>query len=171
MKQLMTNFFLVMSLLVSINISAAVKIVECEDEAGNRSFQKTCPPGSTVIEQKRISTGGTSEGKKYTSKLKLKKSATLYTIPECDTCDEVREFLNDNEVEITEKDVSKDVAAQNELEGIAGELRVPVTIIDGKTLKGYNRSEFKAAIEGKDYEKQEKSEPEDEPNTDNGATD
>jgi len=149
MKPLMTITALISSLFLSMNISAAVNIVECEDETGNRSFQKVCPPGSTTVNEKRISTGGKSKKDEYTSTFKLKKSATLYVIPECDTCDEVREFLNDNEVSVSEIDVSSDYEVQTKFEAIAGSLRVPVTVIDGKVLHGYNRGEFKTALEGK----------------------
>ena len=148
MKPLMTITALISLLFLSMNISAAVKIVECEDEAGNRSFQKVCPPGFTTVNEKTISTGGKSKSEQYTSTFKLKKSATLYVIPECDTCDEVREFLNDNEVSISEIDVSSDYEVQTKFEAIAGSLRVPVTVIDGKILHGYNRAEFKSALEG-----------------------
>tara|TARA_R110002110_G_scaffold128033_2_gene307506 strand:+ start:108 stop:614 length:507 start_codon:yes stop_codon:yes gene_type:complete len=149
MKPLMTKIALICSLFLSLNTSAAVKIVECEDEAGNLSFQKVCPPGSTTINEKRISTGEKSKQDEYTSSFQLKKSATLYVIPNCDTCDEVREYLKDNEVSITEIDVSGDYEVQTKFEAIAGSLRVPVTVIDGKLLHGYNRGEFKTALEGK----------------------
>lgn len=147
MKQLIILFTFTFSLSLGMNISAAVKIVECEDKEGNRSFQKTCPPGSNLINEKKIRSVGESKAEQYTSTFKLKKSATLYVIPECDTCDEVREFLTDNEVLITEIDVSSDYEVQTKFEAIAGSLRVPVTVIDEKMIHGYKRSEFKAALE------------------------
>jgi glutaredoxin len=146
MKKLLMLFPLIFSI-YSMTTSAAVNVVECEDASGNRSFQKACPPGWTLLNEKKILTGGKGEKREYTSDYKIKKSATLYTGPNCDACDEVREFLNENEVSITEIDVSNDYEVQVEFEKIAGDLRVPVTIIDDNLIRGYKRSEFKAALE------------------------
>lgn len=147
MKQLIITFTLAISLLLGMNISAAVKIVECEDETGNRSFQKSCPPGTILVNEKKVSTGGKSKSDQYTSTFKLKKSATLYVIPECDTCDEVRELLKEYEASVTEVDVSSDYEVQTEFQKISGDLRVPVTVIDGKVVHGYKRAEFKSILE------------------------
>ena len=67
-------------------------------------------------------------------------------IPACDTCEEAREFLEANGVSVTEIDVSNDRAVQVEFEALAGELKVPVTVIDGKLIRGYSRAEFRAAL-------------------------
>lgn len=138
---------LILSLILTTHVYAAVKVVECEDIEGNKSFQKSCPPGFSQVNEKKINTGGSKDKIEYTSNFKVKKSATLYVIPDCDTCEEVREFLRDNEVSITEIDVSNDYNLQTELEEIAGSLRVPVTIIDEKIIHGYKRSEFNAALD------------------------
>ena len=129
----------------------AVSIAECEDKEGNRSFQKNCPPGYTEVGRKNIYVKGEPRGKPTAdlpaAGLETDKSATLYMIPKCDTCDEVREFLQDNGVSVTEIDVSNDYQAQAEFEALAGELKVPVTVIDGKLIRGYSRAAFKAALE------------------------
>ena len=142
----------------SIKSFAAVKIVECEDKDGNKSFQKTCPPGYSQVNERKVNIGGSKDKIEYTSDFKVKKSATLYVIPDCDTCDEVREYLNDNEVSVTEIDVSTDRDIQTQLEEIAGSLRVPVTIIDEKIIHGYKRSEFKAVLEPTSSNKKDDSE-------------
>ena len=38
-------------------VFSAVDIVICEDTEGNQSFQKVCPPGTTLIGEKKISVG------------------------------------------------------------------------------------------------------------------
>ncbi|MCG8378337.1 MAG: glutaredoxin family protein [Proteobacteria bacterium] len=146
MKKLMIIFLFSIPFCMSISTFAAVKIVECEDEEGNRSFYKKCPPGMTIVGEKKVSTGAGTVENVVAPGLGAKKSATLYVIPACDTCDEVREFLKDNEVSITEIDVSSDYEVQTKFEAIAGELRVPVTVIDGQVIHGYKRSEFKTAL-------------------------
>ena len=129
----------------------AVSIVECEDQEGNRSFQKSCPPGYTELNRKRFyvkgAPGDRPTGDLPAASLGMGKSATLYMIPACDTCDEAREFLEANGVSVTEIDVSNDYEAQAEFEALAGELKVPVTVIDGQLIRGYSRAEFRAALE------------------------
>ena len=126
----------------------AVSIVECEDQEGNRSFQKSCPPGYTELNRKRFYVKG-APGDRPTGEpaaLGAGQSATLYMIPACDTCEEAREFLEDNGVAVTEIDVSSDSAVQAEFAALAGELKVPVTVIDGQLIRGYSRAEFRAAL-------------------------
>ena len=128
----------------------AVSIVECEDQEGNRSFQKSCPPGYTELNRKDFYVKG-APGDRSTGEpaagLGMGQSATLYMIPACDTCEEAREFLEANGVSVTEIDVSNDYEAQAEFEALAGELKVPVTVIDGQLIRGYSRAEFRAALE------------------------
>jgi hypothetical protein len=98
--------------LTTLSGIAAVNIVECEDNSGNRSFQKTCPPGSSVVGEKKLSTGK-KEGNNEKSTLDI--NVTLYSVPDCDTCDEVREFFQNRNVSITEKDVNSNINYQTEL--------------------------------------------------------
>ena len=128
----------------------AVSIVECEDQEGNRSFQKSCPPGYTELNRKDFYVkGAPGDGPtgEPAASLGMGQSATLYMIPACDTCEEAREFLEDHGVSVTEIDVSNDYEAQAEFEALAGELKVPVTVIDGQLIRGYSRAEFRAALE------------------------
>jgi len=120
---------------------SAVKVVECEDERGGKSFQTACPPGSTEVGSKKFSTGSSGSDNDY-SNIK----ATLYFIPNCDTCDEVREFLNANGVSFDEKNANETVEIQEELTKISGGLSIPTTVIGAEVIIGYIRSEFEAAL-------------------------
>jgi glutaredoxin len=125
----------------SLNLLAAVKIVECEDEQGNRSFQKTCPPDTSMVGEKKINTGlGSSKNKEKSNNVNIQ--ATLYSVTECDACEEVKDFLSSKGISITEKDVSVDVDLQKELTDLSGALKVPTTVIGKEILTGYNRNEF-----------------------------
>lgn len=137
--------------LSALNSFAAVKIVECEDEEGNRSFQKTCPPGTTLIGSKKISTGNAGR----VEDINIDISATLYVIPECESCVEVREFLDARKIKFEEKDVSKDIELQKELTDIAGGLKVPTTVIGDQIISGYSRSKLKEALTSAGYKEEE----------------
>ena len=130
--------------LFSTNLIAAVNIVECEDPQGNRSFQKNCPPGSTQLGEKKIKTGSDSSEKKSSN---INIQATLYLIPDCEACEEIKEFLGNRNISITEKNVNDNIELQNELTELTGALKVPTTIIGDEVLTGYSRSKFISALE------------------------
>ncbi len=140
MKNISIFFFTLLLFSINTNLYAAVKIVECEDEQGNRSFQKTCPPGSTQLSEKKFKTSSS------TTSNKTDIQATLYLIPDCESCEEVIEFLNARNIAVTEKDVSEDIELQNELTEISGSLKVPTTLIGDEILTGYSRSSFLEAL-------------------------
>lgn len=152
MKSALTYTFFSLLMLLPFSANAGVKIVECLDADGNRTFQKTCPPGTTEVSAKSFSTGGSAGNEN-----KVSISATLYVIPECDSCEEVKDFLSARNVSITEKDVEGNLELQNELTDIAGGLKVPTTIIGDEVLTGYSRSSFLEALEKAGYREDEES--------------
>ena len=135
--------------LFSSNLASAVNIVECVDEQGGRSFQKTCPPGSTQIGEKKLKTNKSNTEKTSSNNVNIQ--ATLYLIPDCEACDEIKEFLGTRNIGITEKDVNDNLELQNELTELAGALKVPTTIIGDEIITGYSRSKFLAALEAAGY--------------------
>jgi glutaredoxin len=141
----------VISLYFFTNLSSAVDIIECEDEQGNKTFAQQCPPGSKAVNRRSYSTVTADAAATGTSV-----SATLYVVPACDTCDQVREFLDIRKISVTEKDISKDVELQNELkEKTGGDLRVPVVLIGDKVLSGYNRASLQEALAAAGYQEPE----------------
>ena len=122
-------------------IARAATILECEDAQGNKTYQDRCPPGTKPVSEKTYSTG------KHDS-TPVNISATLYSIPECGGCDDVREFLQARNIPITEKNVEKDIEVQNELREKSGELKVPVVIIGSNIITGYDRNKLLAALSG-----------------------
>lgn len=156
---LITLFFLT----TALSSNAAVKVVECEDENGNRSFETTCPPGTTTIGEKKISTGTGDNKSETTNKTNIQ--ATLYQVSGCDACEQAKEFLSNKGVSVIEKEVSTDVSLQKELTDLSGALKVPTTIIGDSILTGYNRSEFLNAIEKMGYVDDTKNTATPEPNS------
>ena len=122
---------------------SAVDIVVCEDSEGNQSFQKACPPGTNLVEKKKVNVGKDKSKEINLSKLNI----TLYTIPECTTCEEVVIYLKSRDVPYNEKDVSKDVKLQKELTDLTGKLTVPVTVIGEDIITGYNREKIGGVLD------------------------
>ena len=136
-------------------VFSAVDIVICEDAEGNQTFQKTCPPGTSLVGEKKISIGKGSSGTVDLSKL----SVLLYTIPNCDTCENVAIYLRSRDIPFTEIDVSKDLKKQQELTKLSGKLSVPVTVIGSnregtvlydaeEVISGYDREKIGAILDG-----------------------
>src|SRR3990172_828040 len=146
MKTLIRSTVIVWLLMFS-HLTWSVDIIECEDEQGNKIFAQPCPPGSKAVSKRSYSTSTPDAGVTSPSV-----SATLYVVPACDTCDQVREFLDIRKISVTEKDISKDVELQNELkEKTGGDLRVPVLVIGDKVLSGYNRAALQEALTAAGY--------------------
>ena len=124
----------ILALFSLLNPVFAVNIFECEDALGNITFQDRCPPGTLPVNEKNYSTTTSSATESPSPPL------TLYLVPGCDTCDQLKEFLNVRNLRYSEKDVSGDIDLQNELKDVAGELQVPALVVGSKVLTGYNRT-------------------------------
>jgi len=141
MKYYLKILFATILIAFSMQGFSAVKVVECEDERGGRSFQKACPPGSTQVSSKRISTGESSE---EANRPDIK--ATLYVIPDCEECDEAREFLQMRNISFEEKNALESKENLNELKEFSVDLQVPVTVINNEVIIGYKRSEIEELL-------------------------
>ena len=120
----------------------AVKVYECVDDEGNVTYQDRCPTGTKPVSEKKYGTASSDDDE---SKSDI--SATMYRVPECESCEEIKEFLQLRKITLTEKNVADNVDLQTELkEKTGGELKVPVTIIGEKVIKGYSRQELLAAL-------------------------
>lgn len=125
----------------------ATEVSQCKDEQGNLSFQKYCPPGTIEVSRKKIATGtGKSDGDNGDSGIDM--AVTIYVIPNCEACIEVKEFLQAKNIAFEEKDVSESVPLQEELTKVAGSLGVPVTVIGEQVITGYQRSQMESILAG-----------------------
>ncbi|MFT5134439.1 MAG: glutaredoxin [Gammaproteobacteria bacterium] len=127
-------------LLLCSNISWATDIRECEDELGERSFQKYCPAGSKFLGEITYS------GKSPKSKVVLP-ALVLYSVPECEVCDLTRSDLSEKNIAFTEKNIKDNGELQLELKTkTGGELRVPVLLIGEQVITGYDAANLKIAL-------------------------
>lgn len=154
MKKISIIIWLGLLCIYQLPSMAAVKIVECEDEQGARSFQRNCPPGSKMVGERNYSTGANSGS--TTDRKTGNISATLYLIPNCDVCQDVKDFLSARNIPVSEKNVKDNFELQEELkEKTGGDLQVPVVVIGTDVIKGYQRNTLLKALQDAGY-----SEPE-----------
>ena len=152
MKKLSSCLFILLIPFFSVTSFAAVKVVECEDKSGNRTFQKVCPPDSMQVGEKKLTTGAESNNKDSNAN---NIQAILYLIPDCEACDEIKEFLGSRNISITEKNVNDNLELQKELTALSGSLKVPTTVIGEEILTGYSRSKFLSVLEAAGYKKED----------------
>ncbi len=64
---------------------------------------------------------------------------TVYTTPTCMYCHQLKNFLQEKEVDYTEVDVSQDQEAARKIVQETGQMGVPVTKIDDRYILGFAR--------------------------------
>ena len=71
---------------------------------------------------------------------------TMYTTPSCVYCKKTKAFFQQHNVAYTEKDVSADSAAVEEMVQKSGQMGVPVIDIDGAIVIGFDEQALREAL-------------------------
>ena len=75
-------------------------------------------------------------------------SVVIYTSPTCGYCHQVKEYLAHKGVKYVERNVSVDRAAADEMVEMTGQMGVPVVVIDGQAIVGFNRPRLDQLLAG-----------------------
>jgi len=67
------------------------------------------------------------------------KKVEIYSTPFCAYCKLAKEYFKKNNIEYTEYDVASDLVKRQELLNRTHQMGVPVIVIDGKVIVGFNR--------------------------------
>lgn len=132
---------------------AAVEVAECRDRDGRIEYHMRCPPGTTQENTKRL--GSQVRDEDANSRIRV----TLYVIPDCASCVEVKEFLDYRKVAYDEKFVHEDIKLQTELKELSGKLSAPTVVIGESLLTGYNRDSLMNALREVGYVEPTPAEP------------
>jgi glutaredoxin 3 len=76
----------------------------------------------------------------------MNKHVTIYTTPTCHFCQMAKEFFAEKGVEYTAYDVAADAAKRTEMIQLTGQLGVPVIVIDGNIMVGFDRSKVASKL-------------------------
>ena len=71
---------------------------------------------------------------------------TVYSTPTCGYCHQAKQFLSERGVNYTDIDVSKDREAAEQMVNLTGQMGVPVIVIDGEVIVGFNRPRIEQLI-------------------------
>jgi glutaredoxin 3 len=68
------------------------------------------------------------------------KTVTIYSTPTCHFCQLAKDFFAEKGVQYTGFDVSQDAAKREEMIKMTGQLGVPVIVIGGDIMVGFDRA-------------------------------
>jgi len=71
----------------------------------------------------------------------------IYTTPSCVYCKKAKAFFHEHNIAYSEKDVSSDSAAVDEMVQKSGQMGVPVIDIDGAIVIGYDEEALREALQ------------------------
>ena len=75
------------------------------------------------------------------------KEVIIYTTPVCPFCKKLKAYLDENDIEYLEKDISMDKDAQGEVIEKTDKMIAPVIDIDGEIIEGFDRTLIEEALE------------------------
>lgn len=76
----------------------------------------------------------------------MDKKVKIYSIPTCPHCIRAKQFLKDNNIEFQDMDVSSNKTATEEMIRISGQMGVPVLVIDGEIIVGFDKEKIKQVL-------------------------
>ena len=71
---------------------------------------------------------------------------TIYSTPTCVYCNAAKTFFKQNNVAYTEHNVATDAAQRKDMIDKSGQMGVPVIIIDGTMIIGFNQPKIKQLL-------------------------
>ncbi len=73
-------------------------------------------------------------------------TVTIYSTPTCPFCEQAKAYLTQKGIPFTDKDVSADQAAAQEMIQKSGQMGVPVIDVDGKIIVGFQKEQLDALL-------------------------
>ena len=73
----------------------------------------------------------------------------IFTTPTCIWCKKTKEWFKEHKVKYEEHDVATDDKAREEMIEKSGQMGVPVVMIDGKMIVGFDEQALKKALKTK----------------------
>ncbi|MFB6226159.1 MAG: glutaredoxin family protein [Candidatus Paceibacteria bacterium] len=74
-------------------------------------------------------------------------SVTVYSTPTCPYCKKVKTYLDENDIDYEDYDVSENQEKQQEMIDKSDQMGVPVIDIDGEIIVGFDKNKIEQALE------------------------
>lgn len=72
----------------------------------------------------------------------------IYTTPTCGYCHMAKKYLSERGVPYVEFDVSQDKQAADDMVSLTGQMGVPVIVVDGQVIVGFDRQKLEQLLAG-----------------------
>ena len=72
---------------------------------------------------------------------------TIYTTPTCGYCHQAKTYLSQRGIRFAEYDVSRDRAAADEMMRLTGQMGVPVIVVEGQVIIGFDRDRLEYLLD------------------------
>ena len=76
----------------------------------------------------------------------MSKKVTVYSTPTCPFCIKAKQFLNDNNIEFEDIDVSSSQEKAQEMVQKSGQMGVPVLDVEGEIIVGFDREKITQSL-------------------------
>lgn len=73
----------------------------------------------------------------------------IYTTPSCPYCHTAKEYFKSKSIDYLEYDVSKDIQKRQEMLKLVGQIAVPVIVINGQAILGFNKAKVNELLNTK----------------------
>ncbi len=83
--------------------------------------------------------------------MKIQPSVILFTTPTCSWCRTVKQYLRKNDIRFKEVDITRDEVAARDMVRRTGQQGVPVTLINNRSVVGFNKNEINRLLNIKDH--------------------
>ncbi len=74
------------------------------------------------------------------------KNVKIFSTPTCPYCIQAKAYLTSKGISYENVDVSADEAGLNEMMRLSGQMGVPVLVIDGEVIVGFDRTKIDAKL-------------------------
>ena len=75
------------------------------------------------------------------------KKVEMYSTPSCHYCNLAKDFFNENGIKYAVYNVQTDLAKRKEMMEKSGQMGVPVILIDGEVIKGFDEERLREILE------------------------
>ena len=72
----------------------------------------------------------------------MQKEVKIYSTPTCHFCHMAKDFFKENNIAYTEYDVVSNLEKRKEMVNLTSQMGVPVIVIDGDWIVGFNKHEI-----------------------------
>lgn len=135
-----------------IATAEATRLFKVVDQYGNVSYQsRPAPLDPGVISEEKDFNIGKEKSDNSLASIARKNPVIIYSAPNCNSCNEARDFLDSLKIPYTDKNAQASIEVSNELKKVSGALTVPVITIGKKVLQGYTRPWLESELDKAGY--------------------